>query len=328
MTIFVELWARGLGMILAAYWPVIVIALAASIFLLVRKKWLLGAGLCFAALVIAPYVQIFVWDSQTKANRGWLGHWSGTFGESSVQIEFQTVSANTLQGTVIAGSCSVGEVIFAEIDNGSVTLMTSDAELFAKLTGDLTSLRGTVSGCGNSGRSETAQLVRSQDPPEPEVKISSDNTIDFRVSTPEGWAAAPLSGRMNWHVASTNGTELPDCGVIVTAHPGMASISNEEYIRAQNEQDFLKLVSASADDVRIGKWETDYELGKQRALHIIYSATIDGVRLSNLTIQTLHESKLYTFFCNAPLDEFPFIYADLLKVADSFEFVTDGGNQR
>ena len=147
-----------------------------------------------------------------------------------------------------------------------------------------------------------------------------DHTNQFRIAQPRGWGAAPLAGRIVWHVASNGGTEQPDCGVIVSQDWSFAATGVDGYIRGQSREGVKEMLSMNFTDVVIGHWEPNFTLAGQRALHQIYTGTIDGRRQTTMNIQTVRGNKLYTFFCNAPADKFPLIYLDLLKVSDTFAF--------
>lgn len=149
----------------------------------------------------------------------------------------------------------------------------------------------------------------------------TDPANDFRITAPEGWAAAPMERHMVWHVASEGGTKMPDCGVIATADWSMTHLTPEEYIESQNEAQLKKALGLNFTDVVIGYWEPNFRLGGQSALHYVYSGTLDGLRQTSLGLQTVRAGKLYTFFCNAPSDKFSSSYADLLAIADSFAFL-------
>jgi len=162
MTIAVELWARGLGMLAGGYWFVLVPVVVAGVFcLFVRGKRVLGAACLVVSLVAAPYVQIFIWNAQTSATRVWLGDWTGNFGASNVRIDFQSASANTISGRLFSGNCHPGGEIVAVVDGGDVTIATIDAQVFASLSGDAAAITGTVTGCSDQRRTESAELIRT-----------------------------------------------------------------------------------------------------------------------------------------------------------------------
>lgn len=147
-----------------------------------------------------------------------------------------------------------------------------------------------------------------------------DAKNQFRITAPKGWGAAPLSGRMVWHVAANGGTELPDCGVIVSQDSSFSILGNDRYINSQSKEKLKGILSLNFQNVVIGNWEPNFRLGGQRALHYIYTGTIEGERQTTLGIQTVRGGKLYTFSCNAPSAQFPSLYLDLLKVSDTFTF--------
>ncbi len=151
--------------------------------------------------------------------------------------------------------------------------------------------------------------------------IHTDSTNGFNVTTPEGWSDIDLAGRMVWHVASNNGTELPDCGVIITDDWSFAALTQEEYVSSQSEAQLKKLFSLNFSDVAIGLWEPNFPFAETTALHYIVSGTSDNFRQTSMSFQIIHDRKLYTLFCNAPAGKFPNLYLDLLGVADSFSFL-------
>ena len=150
---------------------------------------------------------------------------------------------------------------------------------------------------------------------------SADVGPGFEVSTPDGWGDAPLLGRMKWHVASNGGTTNPDCFVIVTEDWSFEVTPLEDYINTQTEEHFVEVASMLLSDVVVGVREENFNLGGQRAIHIVYSSTVDGIRQTSFSTQTIRSGKLYTFGCNDMVDNFPLVYADLLKIQDSFQFV-------
>jgi len=178
-----------------------------------------------------------------------------------------------------------------------------------------------LAGCTSCGRQEDQPPTNEKERHASAHPLPSGIGIDFEVSAPDGWGAAPLVGRMKWHVASDNGTALPDCLIIVTEDWSFQVISIDDYIENQSEAQFVKMASVMMSDVVVGVWEEDFRLGGQRALHIVYSATVDGVRQTSFSTQTIRSGKLYSFACNASDNDFPFVYADLLKIADTFMFV-------
>lgn len=125
---------------------------------------------------------------------------------------------------------------------------------------------------------------------------------------------------MVWHSARNGGTEMPDCGVIVNADRSFVGLSNDDYIRSQSEAQLAKLLALNFADVKIGLFEPRSSLGKQRSLHYIYTGVLDGKKQTSLGFQTIYRQRLYTFFCNATADEFSYLYADLLAIADSLSF--------
>ena len=150
---------------------------------------------------------------------------------------------------------------------------------------------------------------------------SADVGPGFEVSTPDGWDDAPLLGRMKWHVASNGGTTNPDCFVIVTEDWSFEVTPLDDYIKNQTEEHFVEVASVLMSDVVVVVREENFELGGQRAIHIVYSSTVDGIRQASFSTQTIRSGKLYTFGCNDMVDNFPLVYADLLKIQDSFQFV-------
>ncbi len=126
---------------------------------------------------------------------------------------------------------------------------------------------------------------------------------------------------MKWHAAANGGTTNPDCFVIVTEDWSFEETSIDDYIRIQTEGHFVEVASVLMSDVVVIVREENFELGGQRAIHIVYSSTVDGIRQASFSTQTIHSGKLYTFGCNDMVDNFPLVYADLLKLQDSFQFV-------
>ncbi|MBJ6985753.1 hypothetical protein [Luteimonas sp. MC1750] len=151
-------------------------------------------------------------------------------------------------------------------------------------------------------------------------QIAAKAEAHFYVATPDGWGEAPLVGRMAWHVASNGGTEQPDCGVIVSKDASFLAAGADGYIDNQSKEQLKEMLSLNFQDVVIGSWNTNSELGGQRALQHVYSGSMDGERQTTMTIQTVREDRLYSFFCNAPADVFPTIYLKLLRVSDTFSF--------
>jgi hypothetical protein len=159
-------------------------------------------------------------------------------------------------------------------------------------------------------------LARSAAP-----KVHLDRTNEFQLTVPSGWGDAPKVGRIVWHSAAQGGTALPDCSVIVTQDASFALLTVDQFIASQSREQALQLLSISFKNPRIVLWEPNFRLGGQRALHYIYSGELDGAQQASMVLQTTHAGRLYTFSCNAPADQFPLLYTDLLHVADSFAFV-------
>lgn len=126
---------------------------------------------------------------------------------------------------------------------------------------------------------------------------------------------------MVWHVAARNGTALPDCGVIVTQDVAFKMLSVDQYVATQSKQKVLAMLALNFGDPLIGAWEPDFRLGGQRALHYIYSGTLDDRRQTTMIWQTTRNGRLYTFSCNTDAEQFPLVYTDLLHLADTFAFV-------
>ena len=150
----------------------------------------------------------------------------------------------------------------------------------------------------------------------------TNRAFGFQIDVPTGWASAPLLGRMVWHVASNGETNTPDCSVIVTSDWSFGALTTDEYLDAQSEENFTKLLKLNLTAVNIGVWEPNSDLGGQRALQIIYSGNLDGSKLTSMVLQTTRGDSLFTFTCNAEVHIFPLIYKDLLDIADSFVFIT------
>jgi hypothetical protein len=289
----------------------------AGIVLIIKRRQLLGSAMICTALFLAPIAQFHYWNKETQSLTKWLGEWSGSIGGREVRLEIEDVSSNLLNGHITAGPCHVGKKLSGMVDHQNVTFMTMDGQFVADLEGDSSVLSGQVSGCNdNISYAELRRLAAGSVALPETIETESD----FQLSKPEGWGDAPLSGRMVWHVASKYGTSTPACSVVATADPSFEITSIDEYIRNQSEEKIVKLASMNMANVSVGNWEPNFELGGQRALHFIYSATVDGNRMSNLIIQTIRSGKLFTFSCNATADEFMHVYADLLKIADTFQF--------
>lgn len=156
-------------------------------------------------------------------------------------------------------------------------------------------------------------------PPTPKAHTDLEN--QFRITSPVGWGPAPRIGRMVWHAASKNGTEMPDCGVIVSQDSSFASSGLDAFIEAQTQEQVKQLLSLNFSDIVIGTFERNFQLGGQRALHYIYSGTLNGERQTSMNIQTVRGDKLYTLGCNAPANQFPPLYLEFLRIADSFAFI-------
>lgn len=179
-------------------------------------------------------------------------------------------------------------------------------------------LAGCLASCNQnndtSGENETEPLAS-------ETSKSSGVGPGFVVSTPEGWGDAPLLGRMKWHIAANDGTSNPDCFVIVTEDWSFEVTPLDDYIKTQTKEHLVEVASTMMSDVVVDVREDNFELGGQRAVHLVYSATVDSIRLTSFTTQTIRSGKLYTFGCNDMVDSFPLVYVDLLKIQDSFQFV-------
>jgi hypothetical protein len=165
-----------------------------------------------------------------------------------------------------------------------------------------------------------AIAVPPSPPPAPTTHL--DGVNGFRVTVPAGWGDSQLVGRIVWHVAAQGGSALPDCSVIVTADAAFALQTVDQFIASQTREQMLQLLAISFKDPRIVLWEPNFQLGGQRALLVIYTGELDGSKQATMVMQTTRVGRLYTFSCNAAADQFPIHYADLLHVADSFEFVT------
>ncbi len=153
------------------------------------------------------------------------------------------------------------------------------------------------------------------------LQTYTDVKNGFSIKSPKDWGPVPLERNVNWHVARNNGTELPDCNIIVTKDWAFALVSAEKYANSQSQEKIKKMLSLSYGDVKIGNWEPNFHIGGEKALHYISSGTSDGFKLTSVTIQTIRNSRLYTLTCNAPSDDFPLMYVDLLHILDTFKFV-------
>ncbi len=176
-------------------------------------------------------------------------------------------------------------------------------------------------GCLASCSSKEGPSAGADGQPAPGALVSSRFGPGFAVSMPEGWGDAPLLGRMKWHVASNNGTTNPDCFVVVTEDWSFEETPIEDYIATQTEEHFVEMASTMMSDVVVVVREENFDLGGQRAVHIVYSATVDGIPQASFTTQTIRSGKLYNFGCNAMVNNFPLVYADLLRIQESFKFV-------
>lgn len=143
----------------------------------------------------------------------------------------------------------------------------------------------------------------------------------FSIQSPQGWGPAPVSGRLVWHAASSDGTQMPDCSVIVTQDVSFAALSADDFIEGQTQDALVQALSLGFADVKLGVWEPNHRMGGQRALHVVYAGTLDGQRQMSLMSQTIRDGRLYTFACNAEARAFPGLYAELLHIMDTFEFV-------
>jgi hypothetical protein len=159
------------------------------------------------------------------------------------------------------------------------------------------------------------------------VGLHMDAANGFRIQSPPGWGPAPLVGRMAWHFASKNGTELPDCSVIVTQDPSFAILGAQEYIDSQSQDRVKQLLSLNFDNPKIGLWEPEFWLGGQKAIHYVYTGEINGFKQTSLVTQTVRAGRLYTFSCNAPSNRFPYLYKDMLQLAGTFDFIKNSIKQ-
>ena len=144
---------------------------------------------------------------------------------------------------------------------------------------------------------------------------------EFALSYPVHWQSLPkLGGRMAVHVGGSIGKQSASMSVIVSEDESFRIMTIVDYLKTVKAKDFLDVASISMTDVKMHRWEPKYELGGQPALMFVYSGILDGARQCTLTIQTIKNGRLYTLGFNAPSDDFPVMYLELKKIADSFAF--------
>lgn len=143
----------------------------------------------------------------------------------------------------------------------------------------------------------------------------------FSIAYPAAWRSLPkLNDRMVLHVGGQLATHTASMNVIVTEDKSFRLMTSQDYLARVKQSDFLQVASMSMSDLKVHRWETKYEIGKQPALMFIYSGTLNGQRQATLTTQTIRNGRLYTVAFNAQADEFPAIYAELVQILDSFHF--------
>ena len=144
---------------------------------------------------------------------------------------------------------------------------------------------------------------------------------EFALSYPAHWQSLPkLGGRMAVHVGGSIGKQSASMSVIVSEDESFRIMTTADYLKTVKAKDYLDVASITMSDVKMHRWEPAYKLGEQPALMFVYSGILNGARQSTLTIQTIKNGRLYTLGFNAPSEDFPAVYLELCKIADSFTF--------
>lgn len=155
---------------------------------------------------------------------------------------------------------------------------------------------------------------------EPQTKEHISRAHGIAVSFPVAWSLSPPVRNEVWLAGGQLRNVAAGCFVRVSTVENLQFVESEVYFRQMDEKAFVKLNSMATPDIRIHLFDFSY-LGGKKARRIIYSGTDDGVKVGNLSHQTLQGNQIFTLTCFSEQKNFQLVYGELDAIATSFRFL-------